>query len=557
MKEKGMQEIKVFLVEDESLIRNGIKDGIAWEKEGFVFAGAASDGELAYLMILDTKPDILVTDIKMPFMDGLELSRLVKNELPDIKILILSGYDEFSLAKEAIEIGVTKYLLKPISMANLLKALHEVTGQIQKEWEEKEVLQQYSEETRKNTEYEKMRFFTQLMSGMMPLPQVLEKGRRFDMNLSAQYYNVILFNMLMGDGQAIYKEQRLQAGEAITNLTYGMEHVYSFRRAEEGWAFLLTADSEAQMEMYTGELKDKLEQLLDRFEAVEYFGGIGRPVSRVRELHSAFQEAEQAFAGRFILQVNQILSIGELRELNEEVGFEINSYENIGNARIGIEKFLNNGMRDEIYDFTESYVKKIPENNLKSMMLRQYIIMDIYVAAMAFMEKLNVGEIPYSGDDFQTDAQKIRTREDMSAYIQKMLKLVLDLRDELSDRRYADIIHKAKEIIATSYMTEDISLNSVAAKVGMSASYFSCIFSKEAGRTFVECLTETRMDRAKELLVCSAMKTSEIGFEVGYKDPHYFSYIFKKTQGCSPKEYRNNRKVCVGREPEGKEAHKL
>ena len=91
-------------------------------------------------------------------------------------------------------------------------------------------------------------------------------------------------------------------------------------------------------------------------------------------------------------------------------------------------------------------------------------------------------------------------------------------------------------------MTEEISLNTVAMRVGMSPSYFSSIFSKEVGQTFVEYLTEVRMTKAKEYLMCSAMKTSEIGYEVGYRDPHYFSYIFKKTQGCSPKEYRARRK---------------
>ena len=108
-----MERIKVFLVEDEIVIRDGIRKSINWEKEGYDFAGEASDGELAYPKILKAKPDILITDIKMPFMDGLELSRLVRKELPDIKILILSGYDEFEYAKTAIKIGVTEYLLKP------------------------------------------------------------------------------------------------------------------------------------------------------------------------------------------------------------------------------------------------------------------------------------------------------------------------------------------------------------------------------------------------------------------------------------------------------------
>ena len=139
-----MKKTKIFLVEDEFVIRNGIKNIIEWEKEGYEFVGEASDGELAYPMILKERPDILITDIKMPFMDGLELSRLVRRELPDIKILILSGYNEFDYAKEAIKLGVTDYLLKPISSVRLLEALKEVCQLISQEKEEKELLKRYS-----------------------------------------------------------------------------------------------------------------------------------------------------------------------------------------------------------------------------------------------------------------------------------------------------------------------------------------------------------------------------------------------------------------------------
>ena len=108
------EKIKVFLVEDEVIIRNGVKKSIDWEKEGYDFVGEASDGELAYPLIIKEKPDILITDIRMPFMDGLELSKLVKEKLPDIRIMLLTGYSEFEYAKQAIEIGVEDYLLKPI-----------------------------------------------------------------------------------------------------------------------------------------------------------------------------------------------------------------------------------------------------------------------------------------------------------------------------------------------------------------------------------------------------------------------------------------------------------
>ena len=141
--------LKVFLVEDEIVMREGIKKNIQWEKEGFEFVGDASDGELAYPLIQKTKPDILITDIRMPFMDGLELSRLVKQELPDIKIMILSGYDEFEYAKEAIKIGITDYLVKPISGAKLLEAVKKVAQVIEEEKEQKEFLQTFEKSVRR------------------------------------------------------------------------------------------------------------------------------------------------------------------------------------------------------------------------------------------------------------------------------------------------------------------------------------------------------------------------------------------------------------------------
>lgn len=180
-----IRKIKVFLVEDEVIIRSGVKKSINWEQEGYEFVGEASDGELAYPMILKEKPDILITDIRMPFMDGLELSRLVKKELPDIKILILSGYDEFEYAKKAIKIGVTEYLLKPISAAKLTEVLNAVAETIRQENEEKNLLETYFAEMRENTERDKMRLFEKLLMGDLSMGEILEAGERFGMNLGA------------------------------------------------------------------------------------------------------------------------------------------------------------------------------------------------------------------------------------------------------------------------------------------------------------------------------------------------------------------------------------
>lgn len=538
-----MNEIKVFLVEDEMVIRRGIKNSIDWEKEGYIFCGEASDGELAYPMIIKEKPDILITDIRMPFMDGLELCKLVKEELPNIKILILSGYDEFDYAKEAIRLGVTEYLLKPISSGKLLEALNGVSESIRREKEDKDLVRKYMEEMRENTEHEKQKFFEQMIAGNLSMADALETGKKYEMNLSAGMYNLLLFRFTLGEENRKSGELLGEAEYAIKKLTERLEYVFEFQRDVEGWAFLLMADNEEQMSERVKELSKDLEEIMKNYSTITYFGGIGQPVARLRELEESFREAERALAARFTMELNRIISVEDIRmaqNVDTLDDIEITSFGEIEKTRTMLEKFLNNGAEDEIDEFVDVYINELPEENLKSVLMRQYIIMDAYIVMMSFCEKIEgiEGEMQAQSEELKNSMKTIQTLEEIKNYIRMLLKKIIGVRDTISGRRYSDIIEIAKDQIRKTYMSDEIFLNTIAAEVGMSPSYFSSIFSKEMGKTFVEYLTEIRMDRAKELLMCSSMKISEIGYEVGYKDPHYFSYIFKKTQNCTPKEFR-------------------
>ena len=538
-----MNEIKVFLVEDEMVIRRGIKNSIDWEKEGYIFCGEASDGELAYPMIIKEKPDILITDIRMPFMDGLELCKLVKKELPNIKILILSGYDEFDYAKEAIRLGVTEYLLKPISSGKLLEALNGVSESIRREKEDKDLVRKYMEEMRENIEHEKQKFFEQMIAGNLSMADALETGKKYEMNLSAGMYNLLLFRFTLGEENRKSGELLGEAEYAIEKLTERLEYVFEFQRGVEGWAFLLMADNEEQMSERVKELSKDLEEIMKNYSTIAYFGGIGQPVARLRELEESFREAERALAARFTMELNRIISVEDIRmaqNVDTLDDIEITSFGEIEKTRTMLEKFLNNGAEDEIDEFVDVYINELPEENLKSVLMRQYIIMDAYIVMMSFCEKIEgiEGEMQAQSEELKNSMKTIQTLEEIKNYIRMLLKKIIGVRDTISGRRYSNIIEIAKDQIRKTYMSDEISLNTIAAEVGMSPSYFSSIFSKEMGKTFVEYLTEIRMDRAKELLMCSSMKTSEIGYEVGYKDPHYFSYIFKKTQNCTPKEFR-------------------
>lgn len=530
--------IKVFLVEDEVVIRNGIKNSILWEKEGFIFSGEASDGELAYPLILKEKPDILITDIKMPFMDGLELSQAIKKELPDIKIMILSGYNDFDYAKRAIGIGITDYLLKPISADKLLEAIREVSKTIEKEREEKELLARYLEEMQENTERDKLNLFTRLITEQMPLTEALEEGRKLGMELSAGAYNVLLFKII--EDEEVDSDRSLAAFMNIENYAEQRVGVYHFWRGVSGWAFLCTAENVAELETMTSHLIDDLKLLMQPFESMLYFGGIGKAVERLRELKDCFREADEAFASRFVAHSNQIVSIQDVQLKHQKDEPAVQGIGSMEQNRALIEKFLRNGTEEELPSFIHAYFAEIPEDNLKSLMLRQYIAMDVYVSLAAFGERMKITqeEIVKECGEIRGISEYLSDEESTKEYVKEMLQKMLVLRDKHSGRRYSDLILTAQRYIEENYMTEEISLNTVSSIVNMSPSYFSSIFSQEVGKTFVEYLTEIRMEKAKELLMCSSMRTSEIGFEIGYKDAHYFSYIFKKTQQCTPKEYR-------------------
>jgi len=530
--------IKIFVVEDEAVIRNGIKNGIDWEKEGFDFVGEASDGELAYPLIKESQPDILITDIKMPFMDGLELSSAVKKELPNIKIIVLSGYNDFIYAKEAIQIGVVEYLLKPISSVKLLSAVNGVAETIYKEKEDQELRKMYLQEMRENTEYDKQVFFQKVITEDLSLADFLEQGAKLGMELSAGGYCVLLFEISKQNQELEYSEQIVEVSERVEKLEE-KEYIFCFRRGLKGWVFLIKERSDEQGKNAVESCAEELESILNEYPDVKYSGGVGKTVLRPREIKDSYDDAERAFAKRFISEKNEIIFDDEdAKEAEDKVVLQgLGSMEQ---NRKMIEKFMRSGVSEEIPQFIEMYFGTWDDSYLDSILLRQYVVIDSYVTILAYLRDIggDSDKLEQQYGNIQEIAEYVSSMDKMKKHMAQLIENVFAMREEFSEKRGSKTINMAKEYIASAYMKNDISLNNVASHVNVSPSYFSTVFGQEVGKTFVEYLTAIRMDKAKELLMSSNMRTSEVGYEVGYKDAHYFSYIFKKIQGCSPKEYR-------------------
>ena len=537
--------LKVFLVEDEVVMRNGIKNNIPWEQEGFEFAGEASDGELAYPLIKKEKPDILITDIRMPFMDGLELSRLVKKELPQIKIIILSGYNEFDYAKTAISIGVTDYLLKPISSAKLLEAVKKVGDMIEKEQDNVRLMERYEKEMEENILQEKHKLWGALASNRLSTIELLEKGQHLGMDFTASAYLVFLFK-LMQEGDATGCSDELnRASEKVNILSGTWEKVLSFDRSPEGWAFLIKGESETEVLETFAETKKELLNLVAAYPKVEYFGGLGSIVQRIGDIQNSYKEAARAFSSRFFLDANQIADSAEMVPVQNEEDGKIDVSKMLSKKREHelVEKFFKNGTVEEVDSFLDELFQNIGEQNCKSLLYRQYVVMDLFFCATDFLENLEIGteELPEECRDINQIVEKAGNAQSLRHQIGILFSETMMLRDGHSKKKYSKLLEDAKAFIDDNYKHDDMSLNMVAAQVNISPSYFSTIFSNEMGQTFVEYLTHVRLEKARELLMCSNMRTAEIGYEVGYKDSHYFSYIFKKVVGCSPKEYRNRK----------------
>lgn len=542
--------LKVFLVEDEFIVRNGIKNSINWEKEGFSFVGEASDGELAYPLIKDLHPDILITDIRMPFMDGIELSEQVHELYPEIRIIILSGYGEFTYAQKAIKIGVEEYLLKPISSAQLLESVKKVAGVIVKEREEQQLLKQYADGAKENRQRDWSKFMMKLMTQDVSVMQVLQQQKEFSVDLNAGAYGVMLFKLRKKGDEIGYSEQAVIAMDAVKSYLEQESDLYFMENGIEGLILLLTGQDKLRVSNRMEEAAHSLDRIVRSKENLEYFGSMGTVVTRLNELKKSYYYAKKRYILRFMRDWNRF----EKQEKDATGSILENSscmdpsyLVTMGHRRELVEKFLKVGTIEEVEGFLSSYLENLGESNIQSLIFRQYVAMDFYMCVIGYEEQMSLDDSKLTRKkmDINQIARQIDTVDKLKTYLTQLLKNNIIRREEKVGRRYSDLIDDARRYIDQHYAEEEISLNQVARVVNMSPSYFSLVFGREAGQTFVEYLTALRMDKAKELLMCSSLRTSEIGYEVGYKDPHYFSYIFKKTQKCAPKEYRARRKPKV------------
>ena len=544
--------LKIFLAEDEVVVRETIKRMIPWEELGFELVGEAADGEMALPLLIRQQPDLLITDIKMPFMDGLTLARLAKKEIPGLKVVILSGYDDFNYAKQAIGIGVEDYLLKPITKNALIERLSEIRSRYEHEKTQKEYYEKFQREMQAYEKNSSRDFFEALVGGSMDMMEVYKRAEKLGLDIVSEAYNVLIFTMNCDEdfsGQRDeYSSWEAESLELLENFFAGHSSAMLFRSNIFSYGVLLKGQRET-IEENTRACVDEIRKILSRQDGRrEWFLAVGQSVERLSQIQKSYHTASRAFSQRYLYDEN-ILYYDEM-ETMEHPGGQAETEDNAYLQKVDVnalnpailQKFLSNGLQEETENFVKDYFYAIGQEPMESLVFRNYVILNVRFSVISFIKGLgcDTNEME-SADTEEVLAESGKNMESAIAYAKKMISQAIEIRDQNSGNKNRSILKTAVDFIDSHYMDEEISLNTVANVANVSSNHFSALFSQNMGQTFIEYLTSLRMNKAKELLRCTGMRSSEIAGEIGYKDAHYFSYLFKKTQGMTPSDYRKAR----------------
>lgn len=535
--------LRVFLAEDETIIRETLRDTMPWAQCGYTFVGEAGDGEMALPLIQQAKPDVLITDIRMPFMDGLALSKLVLQEFPQMKVIILSGYDDFEYAQTAIGLGVERYLLKPITKSTLMTVLQEVREKIQGERAQQNYLAQFRQEAQDYEQYARRRFLERIVAGQLSVQEIYEQAEKLDLDLRAQVYDLALVSAVPESSNTeTYSERGARIRDEMVSYFLKHPEYILFRWNLTSYAVLLLGRQE-NMEAIVSRCVNKVRQLYQTFgPELSWYAAVGTPTRRLSALPGCFEEVSRLWAYRHILPEQHILSAETVKTFTGTGSdHDLSGLDMSKISPAMLTGVLQNASAQEIPSFVDEYIHSL-EEALESGPFCQYLMLSARFTATQFVEGLGVEQREYlSGLGCLGMVGQQISVDDLKRYLSDILLQAIKLRDRVTGSQYSGQLKQAVRYIDEHYRCEDISLNRVAKEVDLSPNYLSAVFSQEMGTTFVEYLTARRMEKARELLRHSDLRSGEIAAAVGYKDSHYFSFLFKKTQGCTPRDYRGGK----------------
>ncbi len=537
---------KLLVVDDEYNIRDGIVNAVPWDTCGVTVVGEACDGIEALEKVESLLPDIVITDISMEEMDGLEFADNLKQKYPRIKVIILSGYDEFEYAKRALQLKVFSYLLKPILPEELIKAVRGVIGEIEEEEQLSEKVHALESEIKINREVVVERLLNDLVSGNIRNGEELQSRLSLaKLEAGQSAYCSIIFDL---DGY--YDLLEKHGIEKVHIILRCIQELIGDMLAGEFslWSFIDGMGNIVAVAGGEGEAKgrtlknivcfiERLKQVIKNTLNVTVSVGIGGLYRDLLQVSRSCGEAVKALDFKVVAGKDCVIHIADVCSISGGCFSYPKDKEDIILASL-------NGEDDEkIRRAVEDFFRDLGTKGYRKENMRISIMELLAVTARRFMD-LGV-DIHRLYEWELLDTYKIMERFDTAEEIKNwMTNIIMGCVNELRKNRsnnVKSVITKAQRHIEANYANPDISLNSTAEHVYLNPAYFSKLYKKETGETYMEFLTRLRIEKAKNLLKETNIRTSDVGTAVGYPNSQYFATLFRKITGKTPMEYREKK----------------
>ena len=535
---------KVLLVDDEEHIRMGIKRKIKWEELGFSVVGEAENGIEALDLMDKVMPDLVITDIRMSFMDGIKLAENIRDRFSTTKVIIMSGFDDFEYAQEAIKLGVMRYILKPINAMEMNVLLGEVKGLLDEEIASKSDIELLKKNYQKSLPLLKERFLNHWVEDYVNEEVIKENIEAFELALNEENLVVAVIrpdDLRKKDTDIHYVKNNSLLKVAILNICEEAitKHQLGiiFMKMDEIIVIIPLKEGEEPKE--SSRIFNILEQI--RATVQKYLGttvtiGVGSSCFDKTLLYRSYLSAISALDYTVTIGNNKIICIDDIEpSYKEEIIFEeVDERELITAIKLG--------QVEQIKTVILKILDKLEGAQL-ALTDYQFYIVEVFSSIMHLIRSMGIENSSVFGGEtnFFAMINKLATKEEIREWIfsvcVKTSKAILASRNSNKN----ELIEKAKKYIEAYYADCDLNAEKLCNHLHISTNYFSSLFKKETKLNFSSYLTRVRIEHAKTLLRNTDLKAFDIGNQVGYVEGHYFSYVFKKATGVAPTEYRHGK----------------
>ncbi|WP_066718890.1 response regulator [Clostridium sp. Marseille-P299] len=532
---------RIMLVDDEEEVRRSMIKTMKWEEAGFIVVGDAENGKDALEKIEIYEPDVILTDIKMPYMDGLELARQVKENYPSTRIVVFSGFDDFEYAKQAIQCNVTEYILKPLNGEELTTILMRIRDILNKEMEEKRSIETLRESYKKNLPLLKEHFFLDLVHGKLDADTIVLKLQEYKLqNLIGNSLVVACTEISLGQEKINisnqYKKEVYHTLSVERCFEEKLSGIYEYALFHSGSRIhMILALKESQSLSHLIVLLNHVCKECKRIHDLDVTIGLGEAYPHLEQVKKSYKEAKAALGYQKIMGKGITIYIKDMEPLNHRKPMEFLE----GNELIAAIKF---GSKENILGCIQQTFDKMQELKLHTIEYQLYILSFVHMI-VKLLNDTGIDTLTIFDNTVDLN-ELIASLQDSNDLKNWLLQTCNKISDHIgTDRENAtqNVINSAKLLIEKLYSDPLLSVEVLCQHLHITPTYFSTIFKKETGQSYVSYLTRLRMEKAKEFIELSDDKTYVIARKVGYEDPNYFSYVFKKQFGVSPSRYRGKR----------------